>query len=454
MVDFSAQILRTIHEHQMIKNGDTVIVALSGGGDSTALFHFFFYRRQHLGITLRAAHVNHGLRGADSDADETFVTQMCAAYHVPLDCIRLAPPENPGEAWGRQERYRFFDALAKKYSAKIATAHTRSDNAETVLFNLARGANVHGAAGIPPMRGAFIRPLLDISKADIEAYLSQNQLDFVTDATNFTNQYARNRVRHTVLPALETVHPGAENAIAKFAADMSELAAYLDAQAQQLLCKAQRKEPLHDAPSYTAKILASAPPAVRKAALRMLIAPWADPTAARICGADAAICAGTGAVQLSAAAIFSTAQGVARVISPGKSQNEWSYPLQEGAFTAPNGIIFTVLTKSYEEFIKFQKGEQNPLKNVVDCDKIQDTPLFRTRKAGDTFRPQGRGVTKTLKALFSEAKLSASTREMLPVLACGSTALWVAGFGFADGLSPDANTTKILAIAMQTEEII
>ena len=344
--------------------------------------------------------------------------------------------------------------MAKQHNAKIATAHTQSDNAETVLFNLARGANVHGAAGIPPVRGVLIRPLIQVSRADIEAYLHGNHLHFVTDATNFTEKYARNRVRHGVLPALETVHAGAEHSLAKFAGDMSEIAAYLDEQARLLLSAAQRESAAHDVPSYTAKKLADAPAAVRKAAVRLLIIPWADPTAPRICGADAALCAQSGAVQLSADAVFSVTQGIVRIIPPHVQKKDWMVPLQEGEFTALNGVKFTVLTKSCEEFIKFQKGEQNPLKNVVDCDKIQDNPLFRTRRQGDTFRPQGRGVTKTIKALFSEAKLSAAARETLPLLTCGSTVLWAQGFGVAEGFMPDASTTKILAIATQTEEII
>lgn len=153
-----------------------------------------------MGLRLRAAHVNHGLRGAAADGDAAFVRAQCAARGVPLDETLLSPPQNAGEEWGRQERYAFFARLAQAHGAKVATAHTCSDNAETVLFNLARGSAARGAAGIPPVRGPYVRPLLWAQRADVLAYLARCGVPHVTDATNDTDAYARNRIRHGVLP--------------------------------------------------------------------------------------------------------------------------------------------------------------------------------------------------------------------------------------------------------------
>ena len=139
--------------------------------------------------------------------------------------------ENAGEEWGRQERYVFFARLAQAHGAKVATAHTCSDNAETVLFNLARGSAARGAAGIPPVRGPYVRPLLWAQRADVLAYLARCGVPHVTDATNDTDAYARNRIRHGVLPALERAHPGAARSITRFAAEMSAVADYLEEQA-------------------------------------------------------------------------------------------------------------------------------------------------------------------------------------------------------------------------------
>ena len=125
--------------------------------------------------------------------------------------------------------------MAQAHGAKVATAHTCSDNAETVLFNLARGSAARGAAGIPPVRGPYVRPLLWAQRADVLAYLARCGVPHVTDATNDTDAYARNRIRHGVLPALERAHPGAARSITRFAAEMSAVADYLEEQAGALL---------------------------------------------------------------------------------------------------------------------------------------------------------------------------------------------------------------------------
>ena len=115
MSDLAQKALFTMEQHQMLQNGDTVIIACSGGADSTALFHFLLSVRDDYALTLRAAHVNHNLRGKDSDADAAFVAKLCADYGVPLDTAVLSPPEKPGEAWARTERYAFFDAIENDF---------------------------------------------------------------------------------------------------------------------------------------------------------------------------------------------------------------------------------------------------------------------------------------------------------------------------------------------------
>ena len=449
MDNFTTALNCAIAQHQMIKNGDTVIVACSGGADSVALFHFLFVQQASLGITLRAAHVNHALRGAQSDADAAFVAQLCARYEVPLDTLRLSPPPAPGEAWAREQRYAFFDQLAQQYSAKIATAHTKNDHAETVLFHLARGTGVHGAAGIPPMRGAVIRPMLGVQRCEVEAYLQQNGLTHITDTTNTTDVYARNRVRHHVLPALETVHAGTVQTLTRFAADMAETAAYLDAQAKVLLEQAMRVCPLTQETAYTAHVLAAAPAPVRKAALRLLMLPWADPASATLALADAALAKG-GSVQLSAQSVLCISQGLVRIITPQMPpQTAWEVPFSLGEVTLPHGMTVTVCTQSYEEFIKFQKQEPTPLKLWGDYGKMVGNAVFRTRRTKDIFAEAGRGVSKTLKKLYSEEKLSPQARNTLPVLASEHTILWAAGFGFAQSVIPDQTTQTLVTITLQ-----
>ncbi|NCC07770.1 MAG: tRNA lysidine(34) synthetase TilS [Clostridia bacterium] len=448
MSNLRAQALCAIQNHQMLKSGDTVIVGCSGGADSITLFHFLYSNAESLGITLRAVHVNHGLRGEASDADEQFVRSLCEKYCVPLDVARLIPPENPSEDWARRERYKAFEALSRKYHAKIATAHTKNDLAETVLFNISRGAGVHGAAGIPAVRGAYIRPLISSTREDVEAYAAENNLAYVTDATNLTHDYARNRIRLSVLPAFETVHGGAVQAIGRFAQNMSEAAEYFDAKALALLDEARLSGEKN---AYATSTLLGADKIIRHCALRLLITPHADATKPRIDLADACVING-GAVQLSSKIIISSKQGILRVQPAAIAKTDWQQPFSLGSFAAPDGSVFTVTTQSYEKIINFEKQCKKHLKFCADYDRITKNTCFRTRRAGDTFCMAGRGVTKKLKDIFTEARLSQQTRVLLPVLAQGSTVLWADGFGFAQSVAANENTKIILTINKVLEE--
>ncbi|MFR1356308.1 MAG: tRNA lysidine(34) synthetase TilS [Ruthenibacterium lactatiformans] len=275
MDEFEARAGAYISQHQMLQKGDTVIVALSGGADSMALFHFLFSVQNVWGLRLRAAHVNHGLRGAAADGDAAFVRAQCAARGVPLDETLLSPPENAGEEWGRQERYAFFARLAQAHGAKVATAHTCSDNAETVLFNLARGSAARGAAGIPPVRGPYVRPLLWAQRADVLAYLARCGVPHVTDATNDTDACPQPHPPRRAARSGARA-PGAARSITRFAAEMSAVADYLEEQAGALLEQACVPRAVHlpgNIPdAYCAQTLAAAPAAVRHTALARLIA--------------------------------------------------------------------------------------------------------------------------------------------------------------------------------------
>ena len=193
---------RTIAAYAMLAPGERVLVALSGGADSVALLLVL----RELGYLVRAFHLNHCLRGAESDRDEEFCRTLCARLGVELavervDVAAAAVQQGTGvEETERRVREEWRDEGAK--GEKIATAHTADDNLETVLFHLARGAGAKGLAGIPPVRGQVVRPLLDVGRTQIEAYLAGLGQDYVTDSTNADDAYTRNRIRHTVVPVL------------------------------------------------------------------------------------------------------------------------------------------------------------------------------------------------------------------------------------------------------------
>ena len=190
------KVQETICRHNMIKIGDKVLAAVSGGADSVCMFHVLNQLKDKLGFSVFCAHVNHCLRGESADADESFVEKLCGEYDVPffskrVDVARLATDKKLTlEEAGRLARYEFFEEISRKENiSRIATAHNKNDNAETVLMRIIRGTDVDGLKGIAYVRDDnVIRPVLDISRKEIEEYCAENSLDFCTDATNSENE--------------------------------------------------------------------------------------------------------------------------------------------------------------------------------------------------------------------------------------------------------------------------
>ncbi|MDR0914247.1 MAG: tRNA lysidine(34) synthetase TilS [Oscillospiraceae bacterium] len=235
----------TIEKNSLLKKGDTIIVALSGGADSVCLLDVLLKLKDELDLKICAAHVNHCLRGEESDGDENFVRSLCSSLDLELfvkkvDVKALAEEEKIGlELCGRNVRYAFFEELAIAHNAKIATAHNANDNTETCLFNLVRGSGLKGVCGIPLQRGCFVRPLLAVTRAEIENHCIQNNLEFVTDSTNLQNDYTRNKIRNTVLPLLREFNPNLENTITRFTGQMGEFSAFFDFAASAALKSAE-----------------------------------------------------------------------------------------------------------------------------------------------------------------------------------------------------------------------
>lgn len=191
--------------HEMFPPGGLVLCALSGGGDSVALLH---YLHSH-GLRVAAAHFNHHLRPNAAD-DAAFARRFCAALGVPFYLGEGKVGELPGnvEENARNARYAFLEKTAAEIGAAvIATAHNANDNLETVLLHLTRGCGLNGLCGIHPKRGKLVRPMLQTTRAAVEDYLTQNHLEYVTDPTNLDDGYSRNRIRHQVVPVLESLNP-------------------------------------------------------------------------------------------------------------------------------------------------------------------------------------------------------------------------------------------------------
>lgn len=427
----------------LIQPDDTVIAAVSGGGDSIGLLLFLSQNREALGISrLVGAHVNHGLR-AEAKAEEMFVRALCKKLGIPLLVKQLFPQSSDmSEEWARKERYAFLKSAAEALNAKIAVAHTKDDQAETVLFHILRGTFVHGAAGMKSSNGVVIRPFLQTARGDVRRWLALRGQGWCEDATNATLQYTRGRIRNETLPVLEKVHPGAQEALLRFSQEMREMSDWLEELAHQLLEKA-----LCEYGCYDAECLASAPAPVAREAVRLLILKsGAKPEKTALCGQICALLKKGGAIAVSKDCIFRVSQGrlsVEKRRMP-SDREPWHQPFSEGVIEGPNAKILEITLVPVKKANFSAKDEKKALKFWADYDMISDDAQFRTKQPGDTFCPAERNVTKPLKKWYSEARIPLSEREQIPVLAKGSEILWAPGWGVSRSAAVSAATKMIV----------
>ncbi|MCL2488439.1 MAG: tRNA lysidine(34) synthetase TilS [Oscillospiraceae bacterium] len=461
--DLTAKAEALICRYTLLEPGDRVLAAVSGGADSLALLALLWENRDRWQLAeVAAAHLNHQLRGAESDADAALTAAYCADKGIRLYCesadvAALAAAEKTGiEAAGRAARYAFFERIAEERGyTKIATAHTLSDNIETVLLHIARGSGLCGLCGIPPARDKIIRPLLEVTRAEVEAYCAANHITYAVDSTNADLVFARNRLRKAAVPALFSVNPAAGEAIARMTAGLRADEQYLAEQAARVL-----EQCCLDG-GYNAPELARMPEPIRRRALRLAAAEnggymeaihteAAERLLARLRGSCALPGGMTAAVERGVLTFRRTAKDqMADSIDPLPVNPDGpGNPVKFGAWTVNIGWVNA---EEFDKMENYQNIHKNILKAVCDYDKIWDNMLLelylRVRRPGDKFCPAGRKVTKRLKQLFSEAKTPLRNRG-LPLLCDKKGILMVPGFGCDQRVATDKHTRRYLIMTV------
>lgn len=448
----------TIETFAMLSQGDRVTAAVSGGADSVALLDFLCSLLDYR-LTVSACHLNHCLRGAESDRDEQLVRTMCAQYGIPLTVRRVdvaAKARSKGlslETAARQARYAFFDELAAENGCKIATAHTLSDTAETVLFNLARGTGIAGLCGIPPVRGHIIRPLIGCTREQVEAYCHAHGLCYVTDSTNLSDLYTRNHIRHNIIPQLARVNSAALEAIGRMTDALREDAEYLSNQARQAAQQLARDGGLDAAET------ALLHPALRARVLALLLEEsGVECSALRMEQIESLLKDGRKSVlQVGSGKYIVVREGILRFERRVKMPKT-GFPAQVLQKNLLDGQTITLDCKkqvyfSYINCLDYEISDNIPaflLKNAVDYDKIDASIILRTRQAGDRIRQAGRGCSKTLKKLFNE--LGLKERDRLCVIADSQGVVFAQGAGPDERAAVDKNTRRALAFYFKDEQ--
>jgi tRNA(Ile)-lysidine synthase len=461
--DLPHRALAYIRRHQLLKPGDRVGVAVSGGADSVALLRLLLELRKELGVVLSVVHFNHQLRGADSDTDERFVAELAAQYKLQFHkeigdvAAQAAPGHSSIEAVAREMRYGFFARLFRENCLdRVATGHTLDDQAETVLLRIVRGAGTRGLAGIYPQLAvagsqfsgnrqemAVVRPLLEVRRPELETYLNQLGQDWREDKSNHDLRFARNRVRHGILPRLEKgLNPAVREALAETAEIARAEEEYWQTQLEQVLVKAWNAA---DQTLHVSELLAL-PLALRRRVVRAACESLGLRLEFRHVGEILEIAAGSGkTADLPGGWAVSRLRNDLRFVAPGSHRAsppnyEYILPVPGRVAVAEAGAWFEAVLVPADAAAEYNR------ENLFDPELLDDKLQVRNWRPGDRFWPAHTKSPKKIKELLQERKVTGPERKTWPVLVSAAEIVWLRGFPVPSKLQPREGSRPAVTI--------
>jgi tRNA(Ile)-lysidine synthase len=451
----------TIARYRMFEPGHKVAIAVSGGADSVCLLHVLRELAPRWNLRLHVLHLNHRLRGAESDEDAAFVKTLAAEFGLPF-CLREADLRTASrnlEEAAREARLAFFrDQLSSGAADRVALGHTRSDQAETVLFRFLRGAATAGLAGIRPItREGIARPLIAVERFQVEQFLQARGISWREDSTNGSLGFARNRIRHQLLPALaRDWNPAIVRALAQTADWALAEEAYWEAEIHRLAALY-----LHFGNGFvrlnTACLRDLPLAAARRLVRRAMEMVKGDLLAVEFAHVDAVLALaesteGHGRLQTPGLDIMRSFEWVRfskPATSPGLETRNYAFPVSPPASIAIPGEDYAVSLEVTENSADSQDCDSvyNKVMVLVDPVRLSGQLTLRNWRPGDQYQPSGTSREQKIKTFFQEFRIPLWERRHWPVLVDGDSIIWTRQFGAAAAMAARPGIRRVLKIA-------
>lgn len=439
----------------MISVGDHILVGLSGGADSVCLMTMLHHVKAEYGLKISAAYIDHGFRPNETPAEITFCRGLCSGLDIDFETRAIEPAAyarqegmNKQEA-SRELRYRALQEIAaEKGCNRIALAHNADDQAETVLMRLIRGSGSLGLSGIPPVRKPFIRPIIRISRMEIEDFLEKENSDYVTDSSNLKDDYLRNRIRHHIIPAIKNINRDFVGTVTRATDIIMEEDRYFEIQVTKTLMKLITRKS-----DTTIELFLMPMESLDKALLRRVL---------RRAVAETRGLKGLGLVHI---------EDLIRLIKYGRSGDRLYLPDSIRAVKAYSTLVLTsekppclseytlsepgdIVLPGTAQTLSFGIVEREEVEDLgdgrdiacLDADRVEFPLTIRPRKTGDFFYPLGFGKRKKIQDFFVDEKIPRDLRDAIPLLISRDDIALVVGFRVDDRFKVNDNTKRTLIV--------
>lgn len=460
-MDLKYRFIDTIKKYKMLNSGDKVLIGVSGGPDSICLLHLLWRVKDELNIEIAVAHLDHMFRGYEAQQDAIFVKRLCEEMDVEFFTERIDVPkyiENTGyspEDAARRIRYKFFEKVKSNIGAtKIALGHNRNDHEETVLMNILRGSGLEGLIGIEPVRGCYIRPILEFSRDEIEQYITEQEIGYRIDRTNLTSEYFRNKLRLELIPLIKNEYcPHFGSSLRRLSEIAKTDISFIENEVEKVWKDVVTQEnnkiifdlnkflPLHEA--------------IKRRIVRKAVELLSDDLKDfeykhTLMVVDFIKNAASGSnLDLPKNLIGEKRYNkFALVKGPHRPSVNYCYDL-----SVPGKVYINEVGLTIEAALKIRDSnyqiKADPLIAQLDYDKIIGNLVIRNRKPGDRFFPLGFAHEKKLKDFFSDEKIPKEKRDQIPLVINNNQIVWIAGMRIDDRFKITDHTKNILILKIK-----